>query len=132
VTGGIAPSRSGSGGTGSIGGGKAGTAAIDAGEPAADAGAAAAGAFGASVVKTGWNVFSVSVSTNVVRSPGAGRVSGADSAGRSPSTGGGLPATVAIRYFVVSSSRLAGRTAPAATVAANTSIRSTSLVRGRF
>ena len=53
------------------------------------------------------------------RRPLAGRRTrvgpGALSGGASPSTGGGLMAIVATRYFGVSSSRFGGRTAPAAT-----------------
>jgi regulator of sigma E protease len=95
-------------------------------------GPADAGAFGR-VVKTGFSFSSVSCSVNVVRSPADGRVSpGVVSGGASPSTGGGLMAIVVTRYFGVSRSRFAGRTAPAATVAANTSMRSTATGPGPF
>ena len=107
---------------------------------AAGAGAAAAGTGvvtvsvrGAGVLNTGSSVFAVTASIKVVRSPGPGRVSVVGSAGgASPSTGGGLMGIVPIRYFVVRSSRLAGRIAPAATVAANTSTRSIATGVGPF
>src|SRR3954463_8115154 len=131
----IAPVASGSAGTRSIAGGNPGTGGIDPGCAAAfgeggevDAGVAVAArpagaaGVGAGVVNTGSIVLSVSISTNVVRCPGDGRVSAVvSSGGASPSTGGGLIAIVAIRYFDVSRSRLGGRIAPAATVAAKTS-----------
>src|SRR6185503_8277229 len=132
-------------GTGWIGGGgSSATGGIVVGCSAAFAGAAAGavavdavvagatGVFGGGVVNTGSSAFSVSVSTNVVRSPGDGRVSVVDSGGVSPSTGGGLIEIVAIRYLVVTSSRFGGRRAPAATVAAKTSIRSRATVPGPF
>jgi len=121
--------------------GAAGCAGGVAGSPAAAAGvgdaapapAAAGGTFGGNVVKTGASRSAVSSSTNAVRSPGDGRLSpGVLSGGASPSTGGGLIAIVATRYFDVRKSRLGGRTAPGATVAAKTSILSSATGAGPF
>src|SRR5882672_684811 len=85
------------------------------------------------VVKTGLSLSSVSCSANVVRSPADGRLSpGSLSGDASPSTAGGLMAIVATRYFGISSSRFGGRIAPAATVAANTSMRSATTGPGPF
>jgi hypothetical protein len=52
--------------------------------------------------------------------------------GASPSTGGGFTGIVAIRYFDTRKSRFDGRTAPPATVAAKTSIRSMTTGPGPF
>jgi hypothetical protein len=69
---------------------------------------------------TGFTFSSVSASTNVLLSPGEGRVSGAaPSAGVSvPSTRAGLTGIVPTTNFEVISSRLAGGAAPGATVIA--------------
>jgi hypothetical protein len=69
------------------------------------------------------SVASVTGSTNVTGSPGAGRVSGgAPSAGAaSPSIGAGFTSTVPTAYVFVVSSRFGGVTLPGATVTAKIS-----------